>query len=132
MSTRPYSPPKKVIDAGDMSASITSSVSILHQKTGGSYSFSWSGTSPIGTAALQFSNDYSIDAKGVVVNAGTWNTAPLEVSGSGTQATDVAISGNSGNGFIEIWADNGFAARIVYTRVSGVGSLTVTYIGKVS
>lgn len=88
-----------------------------------SYSYSWTGSSPVGTISVQVSNDYSEYSDGTVNNAGTWNTLPLSTSPS--------VSGSSGNGMIDIDIIGTYAIRTTYTPVSGTGSLTCVYKGKV-
>ena len=124
MASRPILSPFPVIVNGDMSqATITSSVTIIQNLSMVSYSVSWSGTSPVGTISVQVSNDYSINMAGVVSNPGTWNTLVL--------STAPAVSGNTGNGLIDITQTAAFAIRLVYTKTSGVGSLQATVTGKV-
>lgn len=131
MSTRPQIKPFIVINAGDMSGTLTSSITIIDNITLFSYSYSWSGSSPIGTVSVQASNDVKLLATGAIDsnNPGTWNTLPLAASGS--LVTSVPVSGNTGNGMIDVDASGFFAIRTVYTFGSGTGALTATVIGKV-
>lgn len=130
MSQRTRFSPFSVITNGSMSANITSNVTILQSITGVGYSLSWSGSSPVGTAAVQVSNDYSVFPNGSVNNAGTWTTLELEVNGSIVSAID--ITGNTGTAFIEIQKTHAYAIRLVYTRTSGSGTLNAVIMGKVS
>jgi hypothetical protein len=95
-----------------------------------SYAFSWAGTSPVGTVSVQVSNDYSENAVGGVQNAGTWNTIPLVYSGS--SVTAIPLSGNTGNGFVDIDSLAGYAIRPIYTFTSGTGSLQAILEAKVT
>lgn len=113
-----------------MVSNITSTPTILGSLTGVAYGLSWSGTSPVGTVSVQVSNDFSLNPDGTVANAGTWNTLTLSVNGQ--PATTIAVTGNTGNGFIDVDPTAAYAVRIVYTAGSGTGSLTVTVNGKVS
>ncbi len=129
MSSRPQFDPQVVIGSpssvsGAMTGNITSLVTIIKKLSLVSYSYSWTGTSPVGSVSIQVSNDYSQNADGSVRNAGTWNTLPLSAATS--------ISGNTGNGFIDVDASAGYALRTVYTQVSGTGTLTVIVNGKVA
>lgn len=130
MSTRTILRPKLVITNGDMSGSLTSLPTVLQSLTSGSYALSWTGTSPVGTVSFQVSDDYSLDPNGQVDNPGTWNTAPLSVSG--TTVTAVPVTGNTGTGYIDILGTGAYAARLIYTAGSGSGTLNVTIVGKVS
>lgn len=117
--------------SGDMSAtSITSKVTILQMITVGTYSYIWSGTSPIGNLAVQVSNDYKISESGEVLNSGTWTTIYVTLNGS-TVVNAVPLSGNSGSGVIE-WTTGAYAIRTVYTKVSGTGTLQCVINGKVT
>jgi hypothetical protein len=130
MSTRTTLRPNTVIAAGDMSAAtITSTATILQSITSLNYAVTWTGTTPIGTLAVQASDDYKADGA-TVLNAGTWNTVPLTVSGA--TVTSVPITGNTGNGMIDIDGIAAYAVRLLYTKTSGVGTLVAVVTGKVS
>jgi hypothetical protein len=107
-----------------MASSITSKVTIIQKLSLVSYAISWTGTSPVGSMSVQVSNDYTQNEAGVVLNAGTWNTLPL----GGTYG----VSGNTGNGFIDIDANAGYALRLVYTASSGSGTMQAIVTGKVA
>lgn len=123
MSSRPQIKPFSVITDGDMSSSITSAVTVIDDLSMISYSYLWSGSSPVGSVSIQVSNDYSKNSDGSTRNAGTWNTLPL--------SSATAVSGNTGNGGIDIDANAFFAIRTVYTAVSGTGTLNVNVVCKV-
>lgn len=123
MSSRPQIRPFQVITNGDLNSNITSAVTVIDDLSMISYSYSWSGTSPSGTVSVQVSNDYSKNADGSVRNAGTWNTLPLSNTPS--------LSGNTGNGGIDIDANGFYAIRTVYTSISGSGSLQSFVVCKV-
>jgi hypothetical protein len=112
-----------------MAANITSEVTVLQSLTMVSYALNWSGTTPVGTVSVQSSDDYSIDSKGNTANAGTWNTLPLDLAG--VSVTAIPISGNTGNGMIDIVGLAHYAIRLIYTFTSGTGNLTAIVAGKV-
>lgn len=89
-----------------------------------SYDISWSGTAPLGTMSVQVSNTYAQDSQGNVKNAGNWTTLVLSVVPS--------VSGNTGNGAIDIDATAFYAIRLVYNRTSGTGTMNATVAGKVA
>lgn len=129
MSDRPILPPnldKPIINAVSMASSITGIATIIQMLPGLSYDISWTGT-PTGTFAVQVSNTYKQAPSGLVTNAGNWNTIPQ----SAFQGNYPAPAGSSGNGFIDLVATESYAVRLVYTRVSGTGSLTVVACAKV-
>jgi len=130
MSDRPLIKQYASITNGNMSANITGLPSIILRLPMISYSFSWSGSSPVGTVSIQVSNDYSEDANGTVANAGTWNTVPVVYNGS--SVTAVPLSGNTGNGFIDIDSLSGYAIRPIYTFTSGSGTLQAICEAKVT
>lgn len=124
MSSRPQFNPYPVIVNGSMAGNITSAVTVIQKLSLVSYAVSWTGTSPVGSMDVQVSNDYAQNVDGSVANAGNWSSIPLSSTPS--------ISGNSNNGFIDIDANAGYAIRIVYTRVSGTGTMNVIVSGKVA
>lgn len=89
-----------------------------------SYDISWSGSTPVGVMSVQVSNTYSKNADGSVRNAGNWTTLAL--------SAPTNVSGNTGNGFIDVDATGSYAIRLVYTRTSGTGTMNATINGKVS
>lgn len=129
MSTRTGLRPHAVIAGVSMGASITSEATVLQSLSSASYEVSWTGTSPVGTLALQVSNTYTVGSAGGGAG-GTWTTVPVELSGA--VVTSIPVVGNTGNGFIDVTLNAGYAMRLVYTRVSGTGTLTATFVGKVS
>jgi hypothetical protein len=131
VSTRSNIRPQSVILNGDMSlASLTSAVTILQSLTLGSYTYSWSGATPVGTISVEVSNDYSVDATGAVKNAGTWTAVYFTLNGA-TVVNSAPVSGNTGNGIIE-WSTGAYAIRTKYTKGSGTGTLQAVVNGKVA
>lgn len=130
MSTRPQLKPFSVITNGVMASNITSLPTIISNLTLIGYGLSWSGTSPIGTVSVQVSNDFSLNAEGAIANAGTWTT--MTVNYRGSAVTTVPVSGNTGNGFIDIDASGAYAMRLIYTAGSGSGSLQCLVNAKVA
>lgn len=123
MASRPILSPYLIINKGNMATTITSQPTIVQNLSMLSYDISWTGTSPVGVMSVQSSNTYTQNADGTVANIGDWNTLPLSSTPS--------VSGNTGSGVIEIDATAMYALRIVYTPVSGTGSLSITVSGKV-
>lgn len=124
MSSRPLFSPASVIINGDMSASITSKVTIIQNLSMVSYDISWTGTAPVGVVTLQVSNTYTQNSDGSVRNPGNWTTVVL--------SSPATVSGTIGNGFIDVDANAAYAVRIVYTPASGTGLMQATVNGKVS
>ena len=112
-----------------MSSTTASSPTILQSLSMVNYAVAWTGTTPIGTLSLQFSDDYAIGSNGTVSNSGTWNTVPLNVAGA--FQTSVAISGNTGNGMIDVQETSAYACRLLYTASSGTGTMSIVVTGKV-
>jgi hypothetical protein len=129
MSSRPIISPFLVITNGNMSGNLISLVSVIQNTSMVSYAVSWTGTAPVGTLSVQVSNDYSQNADGTVRNPGTWATIVLNYGGVPTSA--IPISGNSGNGFIDVDQIAAYAIRLIYTAASGTGTLQATINGKV-
>ena len=131
MSTRPNLRPHPVIVDGDMSGNLTSQVTVLQSLTRFSYAITWADGNDIdGTVSVQVSNDFSLNPDGSVDNPGTWNTLTLAYNGSAT--TTVPVSGDSGNGFVDVEGTAAYAARLIYTWTDGVGTMQATLMAKVS
>lgn len=124
MSSRPLIKPFQVITNGDMSGSITSEVTIVDNLSAISYDISWSGATPTGTIQVQVSDTYKENANGTgVLVAGNWNSLPLSSTPS--------ISGNTGNGAIDIQILGFYAIRLIYTASGGTGTMQATLAAKV-
>lgn len=124
MSSRPILQPMPVITNGSMATNITSVVTIISNISMMSYSYSWSGTTPVGTIIVEVSDDYAQNVDGSVKTAGTWNTLPLSVTPT--------VSGNTGNGLIDIDQLGAYAIRTRYVATSGTGTLNAIFKGKVA
>lgn len=140
MSTRTRLAPTVVIPSpqgspaggNSMAANITSATTILQSISTVSYAVTWTGSSPVGTISVQVSNDCTVESNGTVTG-GTWNPLPLTVLQSGGTSTEttIPISGNTGQGFIDVDITGAYACQLIYTAASGSGNLTVTVSGKV-
>jgi hypothetical protein len=128
MASRPLAGPFQAINNGTMTANIAGKPSIVNNMSMVSYSFTWSGTTPVGTVAIQVSDDYSTYADGTVNNPGTWNNLPITYSGS--SVTSIPLTGNTGNGIIE-GITSSYAIRPYYAFTSGTGTLNAIFTGKV-
>lgn len=137
MSSRTVLRPQTVIPSlqGDpvsgasMAADITSAPTLLQSLSMVNYAITWSGTSPIGTIAIQASNDCSVSSEGGV-SGGTWNPLPLDLAG--VSVTTIPVTGNTGKGMIDIDGLAAYAVRLFYDATSGTGTLNVVVTGKVS
>ncbi len=129
MSTRSNLKPHSVITNGNMAGSLTSEPTVLQTLTVGAYTYSWSGTTPVGAISIEASNDYSLDAAGNVKNAGTWTALYFTLDGS-TVVNSAPVTGNTGTGLIE-FSTGAYAIRTKYTRTSGIGTLQAVIAGKV-
>ncbi len=127
MSSRPFLAPFPVftsVTGQSMATSLTSLPTVITNVSIISYDISWTGTA-VGTFSVQVSNTYSQNAaggNGGTAVAGNWTTLTL----SGTAA---ATTGG-GNGAIEIDVTGFHAIRLVYTAISGTGTLNATISGK--
>lgn len=124
MSSRPQFNPESVITNGDMSGNIISKVTIVSKLSMIGYDISWAGATPIGAMSVQVSNTYTQNGDGSVRNPGTWTTVIF--------STPTPVTGNTGNGFIDVDATGAFAIRLVYTRTSGNGLMNAVINAKVS
>lgn len=123
MSSRPILSPFSVITNIAMTGNVTSAVTVIQNLSQIGYDISWTGV-PVGTFSVQVSNTYSQNADGTVKNAGNWTSLVL--------STVPTASGSSGSGYIDVDAISAYAMRLVYTFVSGSGTLNATVNGKVA
>lgn len=98
----------QVITDGDMSGDITSVSSNIEQEDFGSYQFSWSGSSPVGTITVQASLDNTI-----------WTT----LQDSDQVDVSIPVSGNTGSAMFSLNELPFKYVRTVYTFTSGTGTL---------
>ena len=136
MSTRTNIRPQQVIPSAQgnpvngqsMAADIFSAPTIMQSLTVANYSVAWSGTSPVGAIAIEASNDFTLNPLGGV-SGGTWNALPLSLGGQ--TVFSIPVTGNSGNGMIDIDTLGAGAIRLHYIATSGVGALAAYVSGKV-
>lgn len=107
--------------SGDMSASITSSVIEVKEQDNIGFQASWTGT-PVGGVSLQVSMDFARDLNGNVTNPGTWTTITI--------GPLVTAAGTPDNAYIELNQISTPYVRMVYTRISGTGTMTANVTGK--
>jgi hypothetical protein len=118
------------ITVGPMAIQIISIPTILQSITKVSYQVIWySGATPIGTISVEANNTGSVLPEGGYTG-GKWAKMPFNVGG--VLYTDIPISGNSGDGLIDIESTSVGALRLVYNPTSGDGILTATVVGKVA
>lgn len=127
MSTRTRIAPVQLPSIDMSQTSTASSATILASNSTITYSGSWSGTTPVGTLALQFSDDFSLNPNGSINNAGTWETAPVAISGA--FVTSGSVSGNTGTFRFDI-TTGANASRLLYTKGSGIGTLMIYVSGR--
>lgn len=138
MASRPQFSPTPVIPSAaavpanstNMAANITSAPTIVQKLSMISYHATWAGAVPVGVISVEASNNYALNADGTVKNAGTWVTIPLLYQGAVVQS--VPVTGNTGDGIVDIDAIATYAIRLVYTATSGTGALTVIINAKVA
>lgn len=122
--------PVRLLTAASMATSQNSNGEDLNQIFMYSIQAIWTGT-PVGTLKLQVSND---DVPSAPVGNATAGTAQANVAANVVNWTDYtgSVTPVSGPGnFMWIVSDGGYKwVRVVYTAVSGAGSLTVEYNGK--
>lgn len=124
------SPQGTPANGNSMAANITSSPQILYLMSKASFSFSWTGTSPIGTISVNGSNNYVQNGYGTqaAINTPIWD--PLTLNYQGSAVTTIPVTGNSGSGIIDITATGIYALQFVYTFTSGTGNMTVYFCSK--
>lgn len=115
-----------LINAVSMATTITGPATNINQLPGISYDLVWTGT-PVGTFAVQVSNTYTQDSQGNTKTAGHWESLPT----SSFTGTYPVPAGTSGSGFLDVVGTEAAWVRLVYTAVSGAGTLTVVPAAKV-
>lgn len=125
MADRPLINPVTVLNASTATDQ-TSKVSIIQNLPGISYELSWTGTTN-GSFSFQVSNTYRQGPSGAALNAGTWTTLDSSVF----SGTIPAPSGSPGSGFVDIIGTQAYAIRVLFSRSSGTGNLTITACAKV-
>lgn len=131
MSSRPQFNPYPVINAQSMATNITSTPTIIQKLSMPAYSYSWTGSTPVGTVSIEVSNDYAQNADGSVKTAGTWTPIYFQLNGA-ANVNSAPITGNTGTGFIDVPINGAYAIRTVYHAASGTGTITAIISAKVS
>lgn len=112
----------QTITNGDMSlASLTSAVTAIQFLDNIGVQLNFSGT-PTGSFQIQVSADYAQDGEGNVQNGGNWIPVLLPSS--------PAASGSAGVIYIDLNQLSAPWIRVVYTRVSGSGTLNAFITAK--
>lgn len=110
------------ITSGNMAlVSITSAVTNIQFLDNIGLQFNFTGT-PTGSFQVQVSADYAQDDLGNVQNAGNW--IPI------TLPSSPAASGAAGNIYIDLNQLSAPWLRVVYTKVSGTGTLNAFITAK--
>lgn len=125
MSDRPLIGPVTVLNAST-ATSLTSHPTIIQRLPGISYELVWTGTTA-GTFAFQVSNSFKQAPDGTALVAGTWTALDSSVF----QGTIPSAGGSPGSGFVDVMGTEAYAIRVVFTRSSGTGNLTITACAKV-
>lgn len=125
MAAKSYIKPYNVVPpvAGNMATTFQSPPTNISGMDDCGYSVAWTGA-PTGTFSVQASVDYNPgqNPTDYPANPGTWTTIPLSAT--------VTASGSPDNGFIDITLISAPWIRLVYTAVSGTGTLSVWVVGK--
>lgn len=113
--------PVQILSAESMGADITSGPVEIRNQDNIGLQLKWTGT-PTGDFSAQISSDYLEDAEGNVLNAGNWVTLPLSPA--------IAAAGSADDAYIDLNQMSAMYVRLVYTRSSGTGALSVIVVGK--
>ena len=119
MSRKSVVPGFAMIESEDLSVNITSEIVSVKNLDNASIIVSWSGTSPVGTLAVQARNNGNGD-----VNPEPWYTLDM--------GAPITISGNSGTHQLVFNLLPFTDLRLVYTATSGTGTLDAVITSKVS
>lgn len=113
--------PVHIITAQSMATSITSEPVEVKLQDDIGVQLHWTGT-PTGTFQFQVSMDYLEDSMGNVINPGRWITVPVTPAITATGAGDDA--------YVDLVQISAPYIRVMYTSVSGVGTLDAFVNGK--
>lgn len=114
MSRKNVTKPTKIIDAGDLSANITSSEINVENLDKGSIHLDWTGSTPVGVITVEARNQNTQDN----TDTNPWITLDL--------GTPINISGNTGNHQL-IFNELPFTKlRLKFAFGSGTGTLNAT------
>jgi hypothetical protein len=127
MADKRYLPSFLAINAGDMSASITSPASRIKYDDNIVYSLIWSnGVGLSGNFSFEVSVDHVETDAGVVTKAGTWE----DLGVVGTDSNPPIVSGASGHHTISMNQIPAPFIRCKWNRTGGTGTLNVFVAGK--
>lgn len=122
MSSRPYLKPFQVITNGSMATSLTSLPTSIGQISQIGYTLSWTGT-PTGSFDVQVCNNAQFNSVGAYISgSGSWVSLPLTPT--------ISAAGSSDSAYADVIPTSAAFMRVVYTRVSGTGTLNVIVAGK--
>lgn len=113
--------PVQVFTNVAMSANRTSEIVEIKNQDNIGVQLVWTGA-PVGTFDVQISMTYQEDQFGNVTDAGTWTSLPLSPS--------ITAAGSADNAYIDLNQMSAMYVRVVYTRVSGTGTLNGFVDGK--
>lgn len=120
MSRKSNLSPYHIINAGDMSATITSTPTNILWLDNVGIQLIFTGT-PTGTFSVEVSNDYATE-NGTPIDSGTWTAISF---GSAPTA-----GGAAGNIYLDINQLSAAYVRVVYSPTSGSGTLDAYITGK--
>lgn len=113
--------PVHLINAASMAISITSEAQEIQNQDNIGIQLNWTGT-PTGPFAIQISADHLQDIEGNIQVAGHWITLPLSPA--------ISASGSPDSAYIDLNQMSARYMRIVYTSVSGAGTLDAFVMAK--
>lgn len=108
--------PVHIIIAGDMSGNLTSPAVEVKLQDNIGIQMNWTGA-PVGTFSFQISMDHKEDIEGNIVTAGNWITLPVQPAIVATGTPDVA--------YVDLNQQSAMYMRVVYSYISGSGTLNV-------
>lgn len=112
-------------------ASLTSSVTDIRWLDDVGLQLVWTG-SPTGSFAVQVSADYNPGGQsGTIANAGNWTPLTLTYFNGSTNVTATSVPTSVGSPiYLDLSLLSAPYIRLVYTKVSGTGTLTSTITAK--
>lgn len=113
--------PTTIFAAVSMATSQTSRVVEIKEQDNIGIQLHWTG-SPVGTFDFQISSDHREDINGNVQVAGNWISLALSPA--------ITATGSGDDAYVDLNQMSALYMRVVYTAVSGTGTLTGIAVGK--
>lgn len=130
MSAKKILPSYRVITNGNMTGSLTGTVTNINNLDNVGIQLNWTG-SPTGTFSVQVSADYAQDTNGNVTNTGHWVSLILTYWNGSAFTTTATVPASVGSPiFLDLDLLSAPWIRVIYTTASDAGTLNAFVTAK--